>query len=287
MRLRLAILILIAISATASPRRRAVGRHAGDFANPEAVTIRGYAGDAMEPFLTRDGLYLLFNDSNAPGANTDLHYAERIDSVTFDYRGKINGVNSAALDAVASVDASGRVYFVSTRSYNETLSSIYRGEFESGRVTGVSLVNGISKNTPGAITFDVEVSAGGETLYLSDGMFTGGDVPSSADLAAAVRVGDRFERVSSEAFANVNTDALEYAACLSAGELELFFTRFAGGSPAIYRSVRGGARESWSRPERIDAIAGFAEAPSLSPDGRSLYYHARRGSHFVIERVRR
>ena len=139
----------------------------------------------------------------------------------------------------------------------------------------------------GAISFDVEVSADGDTLYLSDGVFTGGPVPVSADLAAAVRQNGEFKRLPADLFSNVNTDALEYAACLSVDQLELFFTRLIGTDTAIFRSVRTNPAQPWSSPQRIEAISGFVEAPALSPDGRSLYYHARRGSQFVIERVRR
>jgi len=107
------------------------------------------------------------------------------------------------------------------------------------------------------------------------------------DLAAAVRDNGEFKRISSDLFANVNTDALEYAACLSVNQLELFFTRLTGTDAAIYRSVRSDRTQQWSLPVRVPAISGFAEAPALSPDGRSLYYHALRGSRFVIERVHR
>ncbi len=57
------------------------------FANPQRVTIQGYNDHAMEPFITRDGRYLLFNNLNQPSVNTNLHYAERIDDVTFEYMG--------------------------------------------------------------------------------------------------------------------------------------------------------------------------------------------------------
>ena len=45
--------------------------------------------------------------------------------------------------------------------------------------------------------------------------------------------------------------------------------------------------ESFARPEWVSAIQGYAEAPALSPDERSLYYHKRQGDHFVIYRVMR
>ena len=106
--------------------------------NPERVTILGYDDDAMEPFITRDGRYLLFNNLNEPTVNTDLHYAERVDDVTFRYRGKLDGANTPALEGVATMDRDGVLYFVSTRSYAETFSTIYRGRFANGKVTGVS-----------------------------------------------------------------------------------------------------------------------------------------------------
>ena len=279
---------IVALLLLINTHRRAVAPRAGEFVNPQSVTIRGYDNDAMEPFITRDGRYLLFNDSNAPGHDTNLQYAERIDDVTFEYRGPIANINSTSLDGVATLDSANTMYFVSTRSYEQTLSTIYRATFQGGVASNVGLVGGISKNTPGALSFDVEVSADGNTLYLSDGVFTGGPVPASADLAAAVRDSSgAFHRISADLFANVNTDALEYAACLSADQLELFFTRFDGTEPAIYRSTRRTTSEAWSPPERVSAITGFVEAPALSPDGRSLYYHARSGPRFVIERVHR
>jgi hypothetical protein len=292
--LLLAAIVLLAScadpEAMAAPRRRAVrsgSPPSAQFANPERVTIRGYDADAMEPFLTRDGRYLLFNDSNAPGRDTNLHYAERVDDLTFDYRGEIAGANTAALDAVASVDGEGNIYYISTRSYEQTLSTIYRGRFDDGRVTDVSLAGGVSRMIPGAVNFDVEVSADGETLYFADGVFTGGPVPQSADLVMARRNGDTFSRLDPGLLANINSGELEYAAAISADQLELFFTRFGSDEPRIYRSTRSATDQLWSRPERIDEIAGFVEAPTISPDGRALYYHARRGTRFVIERATR
>ena len=48
-------------------------------------------------------------------------------------------------------------------------------------------------------------------------------------------------------------------------------------SPGVLR-VRG-------VPERVAAITGFAEAAILSPDERSLYYHKKEGTRFVLYRV--
>ena len=259
------------------------------FGNPERVAIRGYSDHAMEPFITRDGRYLFFNNSNDPSVNTNLHYAERINDLTFEYRGEVAGVNTQALEGVPTMDENGVLYFVSTRSYEETLSTIYQGRFSGGAVTDVKIVEGISGKAPGRVNFDVEVSADGRTLYFVDGVFSGKPTPDKADIAIAVRGDSGFRRFagSAELLKNINTDALEYAACISPDELELFFTRVGKNGPAIYRSTRKTVAHPFDLPERVAAIKGFVEAPTLSPDGRSLYYHLKEGERFVIYRVTR
>ena len=89
---------------------------AGEFSGPRAVAIVGYQDHAMEPFVSRDGRYLLFNNRNDPSENTDLHWAERIDDLTFRYRGRIDGVNTTVLEGVPSLDREGNLYFISPRS---------------------------------------------------------------------------------------------------------------------------------------------------------------------------
>ena len=258
-----------------------------EFVHPTSVTITGYSGDAMEPFITRDGRYLIFNNSNGD-PDTNLRWAERIDDLTFAYRGTLDGANSPALDAVASIDSSGAIYFVTTRSYDQTLMTIYRGKFDRGVVTNVAPVPNISRLVRGQLNFDAEISADGNTLYFVDGLFTGGSVPVAADLAVAVRGTDgEFHRVDNGEMAAINTDALEYAPCTSENELELFFTRIVDGTPAIFRSTRSDRTSAWGQPRRLAAITGFVEAPTIAPGGAALYYHANRNGRFVIERVTR
>jgi hypothetical protein len=263
------------------------------FQHPERVTIANYQGDAMEPFLTHDGRFLLFNNRNDPGVDTNLHYAERIDGLHFVYRGEIQGVNTSALEAVPSVSCDGDLYFVSTRSYTETFSTIYRARFSAGVASGVQLVPGISHRTPGWVNFDAEVSADGRTLYAVDSRFNAGGTPVSADLFIARKRDAGFERApdSDDLLRLVNTNELEYAPAVSADGLELFFTRVheirADAEPRIWRAVRRSVREPFAAPQPVNAISGFAEAPALSPDGLSLYYHARVNGRFVIFRVTR
>ena len=280
---------LLAMGCGAQMNAPPLGPEYRAFGAPQRVAIRGYSGEAMEPFITRDGRYLLFNNRNDPRVDTNLHYAERVNDVTFDYRGELKGANSPALDGVASVDRDGNLFFVSTRSYAQSLSTVYRGRFQGGVVTGVELVPGVSLQRAGMVMFDAEISPGGEVLFVADGEFTGGPNPKSADIAVAVRDGNVFRRhpASAQFMRNVNTEALEYAPAISADLLELFFTRAGSAAPAIYRSARANRDEPFGVPERVAAITGFVEGPSLSGDGRSLYYHRLEDNRFVIYRVAR
>jgi hypothetical protein len=108
----------------------------------------------------------------------------------------------------------------------------------------------------------------------------------------AHRNGSVFERSkgSGSIFKNVNTSALEYAAAISADDLELFFTRFETTKlhpPAIFRAVRKTKDEPFGMPEWVAAAEGFVEGPTLSPDEQSLYYHKRETAGFAIYRVTR
>ncbi len=287
------LLVWTAASLASEGRDLQQEKATGAFRNPRRVTIQGYQGDAMEPFVTRDGRYLLFNNSNDPSVDTNLHYAERLDDLTFEYRGEIAGVNTPVLEGVPTLDVDSNFYFVSTRSYGATLSTLYRGRFAEGLVSNVELVPGVSRQEPGIVNFDVEVSPDGNDLYFVDGRFgPAGGLPQTADLVLAHRSGLSFERAANSGaiFKKVNTAALEYAAAISADGLELSFTRFdpaRAPAPFILRAVRKNKSKPFGAPQKIAAAAGFVEAPTLSPDGRSLYYHKKEGARFVIYRLRR
>jgi len=268
----------------------------GSFANPQAVTIVGYSGGAEEPFITPDGRYLLFNSAESE-PDFSLEYASRVNAQTFEYQGEIEGeaVNEPdALSGTPSLDEDGELYFVSApRSYFETLSTVYTGHFSAGVVTGVHLVTGVAGESLGKIDFDVGVSPDGSTLYVSVGQFGEGGGPTSARIVMFERDGNGFDRSpDSEAIMrSVNeTGTLDYAADLSYDGLELFFTAASpavGRPPAIYRATRTGLNQPFGDVERIAAITGFAEAPSISADGSTLYYHEQVGDEFVIKTVSR
>ena len=255
------------------------------------VEITGWKGDAMEPFATPDGRYLVFNNRNSPPERTDLHWARRVASDRFEYIGPVSGANSPSLDAVASVDNAGRFFFVSTRSYDESLQTLFEGTWREGVVSGVHPVAGIARGVRGWLNFDAEVSRDGDTLYFVDGRFTGASVPAEADLAIARRRGNAFERDprSTAWLENVNTAALEYAPAISANELELFFTRLDLETKriAIYRAERATADVPFGAAARVAAATGFVEAATFADDGHTIYFHRLDGDHYRICRATR
>jgi hypothetical protein len=261
------------------------------FADPVPVTIRGYSGDAMEPEISRDGRYLFFNNSNT-APDTNLYYAGRIDDLTFQYRGPVAGANSSSVDAVASIASNGHFYVASTRSYAQTASIIYEGWFANGKVSGVRLVDGLSRRQPPLANFDVAISADDQTIYFVDSVFAPiGGIPLTADLVVASRRGGGFERRrdSSTILATVNMPvALQYAAYISRDGRELFFTRvIPSQDPAIFVATRPETSSAFGVPAKLDALTGFVEGPTLSPDGRGLYYHKKVGNSWRIFRASR
>jgi hypothetical protein len=264
----------------------------GVFTNPQPVTIEGYSQDAMEPFISPDGNYLFFNNSNSL-PQTNLYYATRIDDLTFQFQGEIVGANAPGLNAVPSMDVNNIFYFVSPRSYPQTFSTIYSGTVSNGSLSNVALVPGVSKDKLGDVNFDQCISPDGSTLYFVDGVFNGGSVPQKASIAIARRVGDHFVRLKNSAkiMQKINTGGLNYAPDISKSGLEFFFTRIPSPPttppPVIYTATRASTSQPFGKPRKIEAITGFAEAPALSPDEKSLYYHLQVNGTFVIYRLTR
>jgi len=265
-----------------------------EFGQPVKVEIIGYSGNIMEPFVSRDGTTLLFNNLNAAPENTNLHWATKINDTTFQYKGEIAGVNTIDLEGVPTLDNAGNLYFVSLRNYATTLSTLYQCNFLNGVATNVQLINGVSKLQPGWVNFDVEVSADGQSLYFVDAQFDQTLNPSTADLVIAKKSNSVFQRLSNsnEIMKNINSNALEYAACISVDQLELYFTRLivpftATSAPEIFVSTRQNVNEPFSTPSKIQSIIGFVEAPTIAPDQKTLYYHKKENNKYVLYLVKK
>jgi hypothetical protein len=247
------------------------------FGNPEPVTINGYSGDVMEPFISRDGVYLFFN--NAGGTtDKDLFFATYVTSTTFQYQGAISAINSPTVDGAPTVDSGDRLYYVSLATYGTDLTTVHSGLWNGSTVIGSAPLSSLTITTPLVLYFDVESDPSGSTLYLSEGEFTGGvAIPKTADLVVSVYTSSGFVRDPNSAvmMARVNTGMLEYAPAISADSLELFFTRLDPGTleARIYQTLRSSITSPFGPPQLVSAIDGFVEGPALSPDERSLYYH--------------
>lgn len=259
---------------------------------PERVQIEGYAGEAMEPFLSRDGRYLFFNTRNDPSVDTDIHFAIRRDDLHFVHQGALAGTHSPDLDGVPTMASDGHFCFISPRDYRQTLNSVFCGRFDGKSVVELAPQTALKTSRLGRLIFDVELSADGQQMIFAEGSFSGGAAPDAADLYLAQRGADGYARSGDSAriLAKVNTDALEYAPALSADGLELFFTRLTGfwifRRTQIYHAVRAGPDAPFGEGVPVP-LDGFIEGPTLSNDGHALYFHKLVDGHFGIWRVTR
>lgn len=296
--------IMDAIARELEAGREDIARAAPDseFGSPRRVTIKGYdeTQGAMEPFISRDGRLLLFNSQGRDGTPPDLHYAEWVDDLIFRYRGRISGANSDTVDGAPSMDRNNRLYFISPRDYGKRFATIHNAQFNDGAIDSPRLVEGdVSPGKPGMLNMDAEISADGRTLYYSVNEWnTEHNLPRTSDIRVARLSGGRFETLPNSAaiFRAVNSQDLDYAPALSADEREIFFTRarftFSGGKLALAQTRIMVARRDttgkpFGTPRPITSITGFVEGPTITPNGRNVYFHRRDGDRFHLYTVTR
>ena len=246
----------------------------------------------MEPFVTRDGNCLFFNSLN-DGINTSLYYATKVTDTFFELQGEITGVNGTPphLDAVASMDMQNEFYFVSTRNYPTVYENLQTGHFNNGIVTDVNPVKGdFYIKSPGWIVMDVEINKAGDVLYYVNAKFSGGSSPDEAIFGIALKDNSEFNKSSNSDYVlqNINNpDYLVYAACISSDGKEFFFTRIKKGilKTEICRSVRSNLNDPFSIPKVIKLSGDLIEAPTLTDDGKRLYFHKKLnkdGKHHIF-----
>ena len=287
--LLLANLALLIFGCSSSNEEELIVDTTIQFGSPQRVTVQGYDGQIMEPFLSRDGNTLFFNNLNNPSVDTNLHWSTRVSNTEFEYQGELQGVATENLEGVPTMDQNNTMFYVYTGDYFETLQSIYTGNYNQGNLTDISVVENLSLNVPGWINFDVEVSNDGQSLYFVDGRYDENGGPYEANFSIARKNGNEFQRDPGSAMllANINTDDLEYAAAISKDELELCFTRIIGAISVnseahIYIATRTATNLPFSEPQEITEITGFVEGPTFSADDNGIYYHKKENGVFVL-----
>ena len=287
--LLLANLALLIFGCSSSNEEELIVDTTIQFGSPQRVSVQGYDGQIMEPFLSRDGNTLFFNNLNNPSVDTNLHWSTRVSNTEFEYQGELQGVATEDLEGVPTMDQNNTMFYVYTGDYFETLQSIYTGNYNQGNLTDISVVENLSLNVPGWINFDVEVSNDGQSLYFVDGRYDENGGPYEANFSIARKNGNEFQRDPGSAMllANINTDDLEYAAAISKDELELCFTRIIGAisvnsEAQIYIATRTATNLPFSEPQEITEITGFVEGPTFSADDNGIYYHKKENGVFVL-----
>ncbi len=263
-----------------------------EFRNERKVTITGYSSDAMEPFITKDNRYLFFNNN---GSNKDLFYAAYVNDTTFTFKGQISGVNSAYADATPSLDSAGHFFFMSTRELDSTFKTVFSGTFSRGTVSNVHRVEGsVNIALPYWINMGAAISYDGNFLFVSNAKFTpDGKFDFKGNIHLGVKSGTDFNLLNDEdkILANINTsDAAQYAPELSANGLELFYSQVRPTSPPTFElcyAKRENVNAPFDKPVCItipfkDNPNATVEAPTLSFDGKRLYYHKKGGDKFSI-----
>jgi hypothetical protein len=261
------------------------------FHGAKAVRVLGYDGHIMEPSLSRDGRTMFFNNLNdMKKENTDIHRAERVDGLTFRYLGKVGHINSEHLEGVPTTTTDGRIFFVSTRNYRATNRTLHQSTIRGGSAQTVE--GDFLRNQKPWLIMDIDVSPDGEYLYLSDTKMSQDDNgPVESNLRIAEASGSEYRLMSSRLTEKLNTRHLEYAPCISFDGKELYFTRGfrvnGGLRTQIMVARRSSVDSPFSKAEPVPGIDGFVEAPTISPDGRYLYYHKRTLKGFRLFRVER
>ncbi len=164
------------------------------FGAPEPVTIRGYDGHAMEPFISRDGATLFFNSRNGPRDQTDIYWARRINDTTFDFAGPLAGANSDKLDGVPTLSLDGAFAMISVRAVAEQGATVWTGAWDGRVVHGLALQRVLSPGPLPLFNMDIEMSADGRRLYFTDNRWSPFGPPSTSDFHLAVRENGAWRR---------------------------------------------------------------------------------------------
>lgn len=247
-----------------------------NWSTPERVRIKGYEspGDhKMEVGISPDGAIIFFNNSNKKPAKTDVFYATRMgdDDRVFEFRGPVAKADKpGVLDATPAYDRTGRLSFVSTRVRPPAL---FWGDFADGALRDVEPVP-LPLPKP-FYALGMELGEDRDTVVFT---YRSWREKNYMEIAVAEWDGRKYVIPDNwpEIMAEVNTEAMEYAPEITGDMLELWFTRLIpGGGPVIYSATRKSTSEPFTTVARHPTITGLVEAPTLTGDNNTMYYHCR------------
>lgn len=269
------------------------------FKTVRPIELSGYDDNAMEPEISPSGETLFFNNSNATGVHSKLHYATKKSDCLFQYQGDLKGTLSDTKDLAPAIDETNNFYFTSLREYGKSsLKTLFKGTFTGEDVSGVHALGGdVASSIPGWLNMDCDVSADGKFFVYSMARFRAGEhIPRQSNLMIAEIVdGKAVQNKDSDFYMKrINTEELEYAPAIAKGGLELFFNRGTiaqegqDGSNNLVRimvATRDSLNEPFSKPRKV---AGFGnekdvvEGVTTTAEGKSLYFHKLVGGVYKI-----
>jgi hypothetical protein len=179
---------------------------------------------------------------------------------------------------------------------------LFHGTFNSGIVNTIVRVAGdFNKNTPGWLVMDHGISLDGQFLYFNNARFDDTTClgPCETELGIAQKVNaTTFNTLPNSSLLLQNiTDVnyIYYAPCISSDDLELYYTRYLKGNITasttfeICVAVRGNRYSNFSLPKVLfsKTIVNLIEAPTLTVDKRTMYYHKKTtNSNKIVMRYR-
>jgi len=228
-----------------------------EFINDRLVKIKGYDGDVMEAFITRDNQYLFFNDMKTTEKDKDIFWAKLIDNYTFEFMGEIENINTRSVEGVPTMDRLGNFYFISGDKYSKTLVTMYGGKFYRGAVRDIKPLSDLSLGKIGWLNMDSEISSDGKTIYSTHSYFgekTG--FPTQSYFFYAKKQGGRFipQGNSDEIFKEINKDEIVYGLTISEDQREILYTRLLlpGFRFETLRAVRDSKDSPFKKPEVVN-----------------------------------
>ncbi len=261
------------------------------------VIVTGVPVGAMEPFISDDGNYMLFNNEIS---DKKIYYATRVNDSTFSFQGELPGVNTGGappyLDAVPDMDTNNYFVWTSMRDFPAVVENLHHGTFNAGSVSNIGRVYGDFYNPlPGWIAMDHGISADGQFLYYNNAYFDTCPGPCETNIGVAQKVNDStFNKLvnSDMILANVNdTNYVSYATYISKNNLELYWTRIPAGAitgaslSEICVAVRSNVNDPFSTPTVLfsSPVIEINEAVSLSGDQMIMYYHKKVNGIFELK----